>query len=259
MKLTKILLAAVMILTIPVSASALDIVFNSEAVDSEIPPFAENNTTYMSVRDMGSMLGADSIEWNGVDSSVTVGFDGHTLKLFVGSNFAYMDGGETWLSSAMLARNGRTYLPVRAVSELLGAEVLWDSKTETVYITLNQEEDADDLLWLARIVHVEAGNESYEGKLAVANVILNRVKSTKFPNTIYDVIFQAKQFPPAANGELDDLTPNEGSVQAAKAALGGANNVGESLYFCAASQIETSWVANNCTFYTQIGNHCFYY
>ena len=58
----------------------------------------------------------------------------------------------------------------------------------------------DELKLLACLVHSEAGNQSYEGKLAVANVVLNRVKSSKYPNTIEKVIYQSGQFTVATNG-----------------------------------------------------------
>ena len=98
----------------------------------------------------------------------------------------------------------------------------------------------EDLKLLACLVHAEAGNQSYEGKLAVANVVLNRVKSGKFPNTIKEVIYQPGQFTVAANGALakqlkkyKNYTSKShlSSIKAAKAALSGENNIGSRLYF----------------------------
>lgn len=98
----------------------------------------------------------------------------------------------------------------------------------------------DELKLLASLVHAEAGNQSYEGKLAVANVVLNRVKSRKYPSTIKDVIYQPGQFTVANSGSLAkqleryvDYTSNSQllTVKAAKAALSGANNIGNRLYF----------------------------
>ncbi|CUH93728.1 hypothetical protein SD1D_2213 [Herbinix luporum] len=98
----------------------------------------------------------------------------------------------------------------------------------------------DELKLLACLVHSEAGNQSYEGKLAVANVVLNRVKSSKYPNTIEKVIYQSGQFTVATNGSLAkqlELYDNYSSksqllsIKAAKAALSGENNIGDRLYF----------------------------
>jgi N-acetylmuramoyl-L-alanine amidase len=90
--------------------------------------------------------------------------------------------------------------------------------------------EADRLL-LAKITQVEAGNESYESQLAVANVILNRVKNSQFPDTIRDVVYSGKQFPPAHNGLLNRSVPEANALRAAKDALNGKNNVEDALYF----------------------------
>lgn len=97
-----------------------------------------------------------------------------------------------------------------------------------------------DLKLLACLVHSEAGNQSYEGKLAVANIVLNRIKSRKYPNNIKDVIYQSGQFSVASSGSLakqlsnyDNYSSNSQrlSAKAARAALEGANNIGNRLYF----------------------------
>ena len=98
----------------------------------------------------------------------------------------------------------------------------------------------DELKLLACLVHAEAGNQCYEGKLAVANVVLNRVKTSKYPNSINDVIYQPGQFTVARTGSLakqldryeDYSTKSQQlTIKAAKAALSGANNIGSRLYF----------------------------
>jgi N-acetylmuramoyl-L-alanine amidase len=88
-----------------------------------------------------------------------------------------------------------------------------------------------DFKLLAKITQVEAGDDSYEGQLAVANVILNRVKSGKFPDSIRAVIYSGKQFPPAHNGLLDKSMPKANALRAAKDALNGKNNVADAVYF----------------------------
>lgn len=98
----------------------------------------------------------------------------------------------------------------------------------------------DELKLLACLVHSEAGTQSYEGKLAVANVVLNRVKSHKYPSTIKAVIYQSGQFSVAHSGSLakqldkyDNYSSNSQalSIKAAKAAFEGENNIGSRLYF----------------------------
>lgn len=98
----------------------------------------------------------------------------------------------------------------------------------------------DELKLLACLVHAEAGNQSYKGKLAVANVVLNRVKSRKYPNSIKKVIYQSGQFSVASSGSLakqlkkySDYTSKsqQQTIKAAKVALTGTNNIGDRLYF----------------------------
>lgn len=117
-----------------------------------------------------------------------------------------------------------------------------------------------DLYWLARIIEAEAGSESAEGKLAVANVVLNRVDSDAYPDSIYEVIFDTKygvQFEPTINGTIYN-TPSEESVLAAKQALAGENVVGEAIYFYNPSLVDAVWIRTNCTFVQTIGCHNFY-
>ncbi len=88
---------------------------------------------------------------------------------------------------------------------------------------------------LAAIIYCEAGNQPYEGQVAVGAVIMNRVKSSAYPNTIEGVIYQSGQFGPAATGWLDQVR-NSGSytqscMQAAVDALNGVNPIGGCLYF----------------------------
>ena len=118
-----------------------------------------------------------------------------------------------------------------------------------------------DVYWLARIIEAEAGGESYTGKVAVGNIILNRVYSKDFPNTIYNVIFEyygnIPQFSPVADGTIYN-TPSEESVNAAKDALNGVRPVGNSTYFFNPNKAAGSWIVKNKNYVSTIGGHVFY-
>ncbi len=92
-----------------------------------------------------------------------------------------------------------------------------------------------DRYLLANLIYCEAGGEPYEGKLAVGSVVINRVLSSKFPDTVLGVIYQKSQFSPAASGRLElALTANkatESCYRAADAAMSGATNVGNCVFF----------------------------
>ncbi len=95
--------------------------------------------------------------------------------------------------------------------------------------------DADEVKLLAALIQCEAGNQPYEGKVAVGAVVLNRVKSGAYPNSIYSVIYASGQFTPALNGTVARVY-NSGRIadsnyQAAQAAINGETTVGSALHF----------------------------
>lgn len=111
---------------------------------------------------------------------------------------------------------------------------------------------SEDAALLAAVVRMEAGGESYEGKLAVASVVVNRVKSGRYPNSVSGVVYQSGQFPGAGNGTLAGfLSAGIGGdcKKAAVEALAGLTNI-DYLHFNSVSRIGTDGYV--------IGNHCFY-
>ena len=98
----------------------------------------------------------------------------------------------------------------------------------------------EDQRLLAALIFCEAGNQPYEGQVAVGAVVMNRVRSDAFPDTVREVIYQKGQFTPAGTGWLDRVVASEGytdsALQAAKDALAGANPIGDCLYFDQGSQ-----------------------
>ncbi len=93
---------------------------------------------------------------------------------------------------------------------------------------------ADEARLLAALIYCEAGNQSYEGKVAVGAVVMNRVKSGAYANTISGVIYASGQFTPARNGSVDRVYNGnipDSCIQAANAALAGETNVGGCTHF----------------------------
>lgn len=91
-----------------------------------------------------------------------------------------------------------------------------------------------DEMLLAALVYCEAGNQCYEGKLAVAAVVMNRVRSEAYPDTIAGVIYASGQFTPAGNGNVErrvELGVNEECIRAAREAINGATNIGTMTHF----------------------------
>lgn len=108
---------------------------------------------------------------------------------------------------------------------------------------------------LGRLVHGEARGEPYVGKVAVAAVVLNRVRSPAFPNTIAGVIYQAGAFDAVADGQIN-LTPDEDSLRAARDALGGWDPSGGCLYYYNPVTSTNQWIWTR-TVQLSIGKHNF--
>ena len=109
---------------------------------------------------------------------------------------------------------------------------------------------ASELDLLAALIYCEAGNQPYEGQVAVGAVVMNRVRSGSYPNTITEVIYQSGQFGPAMTGWLDSVLASgsysDAARQAAADAIAGSNPIGGCLYF------------GNGNWGFQIGDHYFH-
>lgn len=121
----------------------------------------------------------------------------------------------------------------QAAAEQAAAEeaAAWQAAMQQAAVTASASEQA----LLASIIFCEAGNQPYEGQVAVGAVIMNRVRSAVYPNSISEVIYQSGQFGPAMSGWLDSVLASGGytvtAMQAAADALAGSNPIGDCLYF----------------------------
>ena len=122
-------------------------------------------------------------------------------------------------------------------------------KREVINIT-NEE-----LLLLSKLVTGEARGESYEGQVAVAAVVINRVKDPRFPNSIKDVIYQKNAFSVVNNGSIN-LQPTESAYSAAQDALYGKDPTDKAIYFWNPDIATCKWI-KTLNPYMRIGNHVF--
>ena len=114
---------------------------------------------------------------------------------------------------------------------------------------------SSDIALLARLIHAEARGESYTGQVAVGAVVLNRVRSASFPNTISAVIFQPYAFTCVNDGQIN-LEPNQTSYSAAKDAMNGWDPSYGSLYYYNPAIATSKWIFSRKTVVT-IGKHVF--
>lgn len=225
-----------------------------------------DGTTYVALAPMVQMLNASAqATWN-ARTGVTVTAPGLTMTAKSGDSYVVANGRYLYVPNQVRTVNDRVEVPLKTLTTAFGYSLNWNESTEVISIQASgtpiQSGDefynAETLFWLSRIIYAESGNQSLEGRMAVGNVVMNRVKNPKYPNTVEGVLAQKNQFTTYNGGALANRKPNEGSVIAAKLVMDGGEvpQVAGALYFDSASG---SWASRNRTFAGQIGNHRFYY
>ena len=117
--------------------------------------------------------------------------------------------------------------------------------------------NTSDVQLIARAINGEARSELYEGQVAVGAVILNRVKSSKFPNTIAGVIYQSGAFTAVSDGQINiPIASNSTVVKAAQDALNGWDPTGGAIYYFNPNTATNKWIWSRPQIKT-IGNHIF--
>jgi N-acetylmuramoyl-L-alanine amidase len=221
--------------------------------------YIENGSTYVPLRSLLNALGDWEIRWDADTREVVASSQGCQLTASPADNTVTVNS-ETLYGTVSL-HSGTTYVPLRLVTEALDGTAQWDPYLDGAAVTSAESAyDAIDLYWLSHIIYAESGAESMEGQIAVGNVVLNRVASSSFPNSVPQVVFDRKngvQFEPVSNGTIYK-TPSAASVEAAKRALDGERPVGQALYFFAPALSQGLWITANRTYLQTIGCHRFY-
>ena len=200
-------------------------------------------------------------------SVITAVSEGTTLKVDSGVEtddqwIAVVYGGTTryvsadYVTTSLALGEGITIEEEQAELARIAEEEAAKKAAQVTEVTTVQnaavEATVDDVTLLAAIIQCEAGNEVYEGQLAVGAVVMNRVRSGGYPSTVHDVIYQKSQFPPAGAGSVANVAakgPKQSCLQAAQEALNGTDNTGGATCFRRASSGHAGVV---------IGNHVFY-
>lgn len=221
--------------------------------------YLEQGVTYVPLRSLLDAMGGWEVSWDSHQKEA-VAVSGSTRLTANPAQDTIRIGREV-LSGRVTVENGRTYVPLRLLAEALQCTVNWDPRFGGAAVTsAGAEYDAEELYWLSRIICAESGGEPMRGQIAVGNVVLNRVDSQDFPDTIPEVIFEYNgkiQFEPVENGTVYK-DPTEQSVEAAKRALDGENTIGDAMYFYAPALSEGEWINANRVYYKTIGCHRFY-
>ncbi|MCQ2435741.1 MAG: stalk domain-containing protein [Clostridia bacterium] len=251
------------------SRTDVNVYINGRRLTGAVEPVLINGRTYVPIRSFCDMMGASSVSWNDKTKTATVDCRGISVNARIGDIYIVANGRYLACAETLLI-GGSTYVPIRSLAAAFMCDVEWDSDRFAAYVNDtyrgviapgSRYYNSGDVYWLSRIISAEAQGEPIAGKIAVGNVILNRVNDGSYPNSVYGVIFDKKygtQFTPAASGTVYN-TPTEESIIAAKICLEGFSYSEEILYFMNPEIAVSTWIARNRKYAFTIGNHAFYY
>ena len=236
---------------------------------AEMDAYLINGTTYVPLRHFCETMGACEISYNDKTRTATVEADGLSLSVTDGSRLITANGRCLYHdAAAVILDDNRMYVPIRPLAKAYGLTVSWSDAERSVTLSgvptpiLHGDlyYDDDEVYWLAKIISAEARGESFLGQIAVGNVVLNRVESPSYPNSIYGVIFDRKygvQFAPVSNGSIY-LAATPSSVLAARVCLEGDTVSDNALFFIEPSKSSSLWVLHNRPYLFTIGAHYFF-
>jgi len=199
-------------------------------------------------------LGA-SVRWNEAGQAVVVEKGGVALSFDA-------------RQAGVVHRTEGTYIPFRQAASRLGMDIGYNSSTNTAIVRTGASASAqaidENFYWMAQLTEAEAGGEPFDGKVAVAASILNRVDSPDWPNTVKDVVFQIVnvngvdyyQYSPVLDGRIYKVEPSEETRLAVEAALAGEDPTNGATVFYNPDKTDNAWVRERPVVKT-IGNHVF--
>ena len=232
------------------------------------PAVVMNGVTYLPLRAFTNSLGQAKVSYNKSTRTATLEMNGLYLTSTDGGFVTYANDRPLFsFSPSVLMSNGRMYVPASALTKALGVVITSNTdNTLTVsgsYSPLTHASKfyrEDEVFWLSRIITAESSGESLLGQIAVGDVILNRVKSSQYPNTIWGVIFDRKygvQFSPVLDGRIYN-TPTYTSTLAAKICLEGTSLSDDAIFFLNPRTAESNWIIKSREYAYTIGGHDFY-
>jgi len=228
--------------------------------------YVVDNTAYLSIPDFCALIGeACTVEEQDSAKIVYTAAEA-PVELTVGGTSFLANGRNIDARGGILALDGKLLVPLSALQRVFCAGTSYDSEAAAVTVDTSTKqliESAEsyyarqDIYWLSRIIYAEANGQPFDGMIGVGNVVLNRVASSRFPDTIQAVVFEPGQFTPVDNGTIYN-TPSAEAIRAAEMCLDGVNTVGNSLFFLNPSIADASWFNSALAYVTTIGGHAFY-
>ena len=232
------------------------------------PGVMMNGTLYLPLRAFANSLGNASVSYNSSTKTATLQMPGLYLTATDGGFVTYANDRPLFaFSPNVLMSNGRMYLPSSVLTKALGVEITSQTRTAvtvsgsyTPLLHASKFYREDEVYWLSKIISAESAGESLIGQIAVGDVILNRVKSPLYPNTIYGVIFDRKygvQFSPILDGSIYK-DPTYTATLAAKICLEGTSLSDNAMFFLNPRVAQSNWIVKSREYAYSIGGHDFY-
>ena len=228
--------------------------------------YLDGGVTYLPLETACAVLGYDTVsDFNTDINTLTVSAAGINIRVCGDDPYFTANGRYFFMPDGYREIDGLFAVPIDVLAKLFTLELRWDEQlgaydldtaNEAPILSGDEFYNDEDLYWMSRIITYEAGNQPIEGQIGVGNVVLNRVKSDVFADTVKDVIFQPGQFNPVASKAIF-LDPFESGIISAKLVLEGYNTVGDSLYFHMGNYGE-KWMSENESFVIKIGDHYFF-
>ncbi|MBQ8439429.1 MAG: cell wall hydrolase [Clostridia bacterium] len=227
------------------------------------------SVTYVPLRNFCNLFEDCKITWNAKTSTATVKTNDLTMTVQEGAIYITANGHYYYTVGEVRNFNGHLYVPIRPLAKAFAAELYWNASARRTELTSAANGrnavawanyKSDEVYWLSRIISAEAKGEPMKGQIAVGNVVLNRVKSPSYPNTIYGVIFDRKygtQFSPVSFGTIYQK-PTASAEIAAKICLEGYSLSDDILFFINPRIATNNWIVKNRPYAFTIGNHDFY-
>ena len=226
-------------------------------------------TVYVPVQRFADLFGSFKTTYTQATEEVVITGKNLSITVKVGDPYITVNERIFYTGKKVLSLGGWIFVPLSSMCRALDADVTIRSGYYDAFVTSGDPStvawaaeyyNETDLYWLARIISAEARGEPFTGQIAVGNVVLNRVRSSQFPNTVKGVIFDTKygvQFSPVSSGTIYN-TPTASAVRAAKICLEGYSLSTRALYFYNPSIATSSWIGNNRPYIMTIGSHKFY-
>ena len=232
------------------------------------PAMMMNGTLYLPLRAFANSLGDAKVSYNSTTKTATLSMSGLYLTATDGGFVTYANDRPLFsFSPNVLMSNGKMYIPASALTKALGVEIKAQTNSDiTVLGSFKPLTPAskfyreDEVYWLSKIISAESGGESLIGQIAVGDVIMNRVSSSLYPNTIYGVIFDRKygvQFSPVLDGSIYN-NPTYTATLAAKICLEGTSLSDNALFFLNPKTAQSNWIVKSREYAYSIGGHDFY-